>query len=418
MNTHHSPPPPKPMARSTAIRFASLMAIGMVFASPIAAATIYVSPNGSDLSNTGAPDRPFRSLRTAHDRALPGDTIVLLAGDYPEQLTLTKRVMLTSRDGVAAVGPSTTGQDEIPDGTVPPCTNNLAPVITIPKPVQSVSLAGSASLRAIVTDDGCPRSSTLTVWWNQTSGPRLASIEQSNPYEARARFSWPGTYTFAITASDTEKYSTSTVTVYVYNQAPQVDAGPRIVIDQFQTALLAGTAKDDGLPNPPGLLLVTWSVVSGAGTVTFGDKNSPLTTARFSSPGKYILRLAASDGFITVYDLVTAQVNPGLTWKSTPSKAAQHSGDGVSLTSPPSSPHSPALGPIVVGHDGTVSITINAGIGERIEILRSTDLVNWSSWTNLICTEPAIQVQDTARPGTGSGFYRVRTAEDPVGGAE
>jgi hypothetical protein len=63
------------------------------------------------------------------------------------------------------------------------------------------------------------------------------------------------------------------------------------VLEIHQTLQLDGTVRDDS----PGLG-VTWSVVSGTGTVTFGDANAIDTTATFSATGRYFLRLTASDG--------------------------------------------------------------------------------------------------------------------------
>ena len=67
------------------------------------------------------------------------------------------------------------------------------------------------------------------------------------------------------------------------NQAPVVNAGADQKVTLPAAASLGGTASDDGLPNPPGTLATTWSVVSGPGTVTFGNANLPSTTANFGA---------------------------------------------------------------------------------------------------------------------------------------
>jgi probable HAF family extracellular repeat protein len=60
------------------------------------------------------------------------------------------------------------------------------------------------------------------------------------------------------------------------------------------TVPLAGNITDIGLA--PGLVLQsTWSKVSGPGSVTFADPAQPQTTATFTAPGAYVLRLSASD---------------------------------------------------------------------------------------------------------------------------
>ncbi|MCL7420197.1 MAG: Ig-like domain-containing protein [Methylobacter sp.] len=92
------------------------------------------------------------------------------------------------------------------------------------------------------------------------------------------------------------------------NQAPTVAAGPDQFISASADALLDGTVADDGLPNPPGQVTTTWSKVSGPGTVTFGNASAVDTTASFSSPGVYVLRLTASDSQLSGSDDVQINV--------------------------------------------------------------------------------------------------------------
>jgi N-acetylneuraminic acid mutarotase len=91
------------------------------------------------------------------------------------------------------------------------------------------------------------------------------------------------------------------------NQAPVVDAGPDQAITwPDATVQLSGSASDpDGDP-----LTTTWSAVSGSGSVSFGDASALSTTATFSEPGSYLLRLTASDGALSSSDDVTITVHP------------------------------------------------------------------------------------------------------------
>jgi hypothetical protein len=93
------------------------------------------------------------------------------------------------------------------------------------------------------------------------------------------------------------------------NQAPFVNAGLDRAISINQTASLVGSVSDDGLPNPPGKVTVTWSKVSGAGDVTFSGLSLIDTTARFSSTGTYIMRLTASDGLLSAHDTMRVFVS-------------------------------------------------------------------------------------------------------------
>src|SRR5690606_26298666 len=64
----------------------------------------------------------------------------------------------------------------------------------------------------------------------------------------------------------------------------------------------------------PGSAITTqWSRVSGPGTVTFGNAAARNTTAQFSAPGTYVLRLTASDGQLSASDDVTIVIQPVVT---------------------------------------------------------------------------------------------------------
>ena len=89
------------------------------------------------------------------------------------------------------------------------------------------------------------------------------------------------------------------------NTAPVVNAGPDQSITLPASASLDGTVTDDGRPNPPGTTSVTWTKVSGPGTVTFANPSAVDTTASFSAAGPYVLRLTATDGALTSSDDMT-----------------------------------------------------------------------------------------------------------------
>ncbi len=123
--------------------------------------------------------------------------------------------------------------------------------------------------------------------------------------------------TIEITLNNPTNAGLGTNTVHTYtivdndNQAPTVEAGDDQTITMpTDTVDLDGTVSDDGLPNPPGAVTVTWSKVSGAGTVTFGDANAVDTTATFSTDGTYVLQLHATDGDRSVDDTVTITIRP------------------------------------------------------------------------------------------------------------
>ena len=88
------------------------------------------------------------------------------------------------------------------------------------------------------------------------------------------------------------------------NAAPQVGAGPDRNVTLPNAASLAGTALDDGLPSGS-TLSVTWTKISGPGTVAFAQAGVAATTATFSQAGTYVLQLTASDGALSSQDTVT-----------------------------------------------------------------------------------------------------------------
>lgn len=94
------------------------------------------------------------------------------------------------------------------------------------------------------------------------------------------------------------------------NRPPSVDAGPVHTITlPTDTVALEGTASDDGLPTGS-TLGVVWTKVSGPGPVMFADAGSAATSATFTEPGDYVLKLAASDGQLSSSDTTSITVIP------------------------------------------------------------------------------------------------------------
>ncbi|MBK8741484.1 MAG: VCBS repeat-containing protein [Betaproteobacteria bacterium] len=93
------------------------------------------------------------------------------------------------------------------------------------------------------------------------------------------------------------------------NQAPVANAGTNQTITLPATAMLSGSAADDGLPDPPATLTYAWAKFSGPGTVMFGNAASPTTSAGFSVDGNYVLRLTVSDSALAHSADVTITVN-------------------------------------------------------------------------------------------------------------
>jgi hypothetical protein len=91
------------------------------------------------------------------------------------------------------------------------------------------------------------------------------------------------------------------------NQAPSVNAGTDASVTLPASAALDATVSDDGLPSG-GTLTTTWTEFSGPGDVTFGNANAVDTTASFTLPGTYTLRLTANDSALSAADDVVITV--------------------------------------------------------------------------------------------------------------
>ena len=102
------------------------------------------------------------------------------------------------------------------------------------------------------------------------------------------------------------------------NVAPVVEAGAGQTVTLPADATLQGTVSDDGLPNPPGAVTTTWTLISGPAAVAFQNANQVGTRATFSAPGSYLLRLTASDGALTVSDSMLIAVDPAPSGNSAP----------------------------------------------------------------------------------------------------
>ena len=141
-------------------------------------------------------------------------------------------------------------------------------------------------------------------------------ISDASSLQTSATFESPGSYTFELEVTDGELTGMDSMVVNVVddalpqNTAPSVEAGTDLSTDLAtggETVTLSAVITDDGLPN--GSLTVSWSKLSGPGTVEFGDTGSRTTTATFDTVGNYILELSVDDGQYTVKDLITIFVS-------------------------------------------------------------------------------------------------------------
>ena len=168
--------------------------------------------------------------------------------------------------------------------------------------------AGAAELNGGVTDDG-PNTTT----WSQVSGPATAVFSNANSAVTSVGFPAAGTYVLQLTANDGFYVRSDTVSITVTfasgDLPPTVNAGPDQTIALPNGVSLSGTVDDDGFTGID--VSPTWTNQTPlVGTVTFADPNTTTTTATFSGPGTYVLRLTANDGELNGFDEMTVTVNP------------------------------------------------------------------------------------------------------------
>lgn len=265
-------------------------------------------------STIGAADDPKRlSLRVAGEGlSMSGGSVLYGIVRAPEGLvSIVGKSRLRGTVTCDRLQITGNGVLQITENDVPVTPINRPPLVDA-GPDQTITLpTDTANLSATATDDGLPANSSLTATWRTVSGPGPVTFADTSSLTTSATFVEPGDYVLELKVSDGQLFSTDTlsVTVVPRNQPPTVEAGQDQEIELPNSATLSGAVSDDGLPRGSSVT-VNWSVVSGAGNVTFADANSATTTATFSAPGSYILKLTANDTEFTVEDQITITVFP------------------------------------------------------------------------------------------------------------
>lgn len=189
---------------------------------------------------------------------------------------------------------------------------NRAPQIEAGDDITLQWPASDVRLAAIGTDDGLPASGRLRYTWTAHAG---ATFDNPMALTTIARFPGPGTYVLQLLADDGALQTTDRLTVTVLEPAPSnsppvADAGPDQSIELPSSAVLHGTASDDGVPLFP--LVVEWSVTNGPASANISSPATLQTNVTFSAAGKYEIALSVSDGEYTVVDSLVVNVAPAI----------------------------------------------------------------------------------------------------------
>ncbi|CAN5539928.1 hypothetical protein BH09VER1_BH09VER1_23980 [soil metagenome] len=142
---------------------------------------------------------------------------------------------------------------------------------------------------------------------------------------------WSGTDSFEYQVTKGARVSSGTTTLIVaaVNNPPLVSVGGGQSIVLPNTLSLTGVVTDIDSGTS---ISLQWIKVSGTGTVTFSDTNALSTTATFSTPGQYVLRLAANDGKSTRSDSLVVMVNSSSATPPTVSLHAPTDNSAVTLS--------------------------------------------------------------------------------------
>ena len=192
-------------------------------------------------------------------------------------------------------------------GNATPWADAGSDVTVVGTPGAIVTLNGRAF------DDGLPNPpGAVTASWTQVSGPGTVTFGNAAQAVTSATLPALGDYVLWLTASDGAAVRSDVVVVSVVsagtNTPPTVSAGPDRVAQLSLGVTLSATAGDDGLPNPPGALSYSWTMVGGPGAASFSAPSSSATSASFSAPGTYVLRVNVTDGGLSASDEVQVTV--------------------------------------------------------------------------------------------------------------
>jgi RHS repeat-associated protein len=300
-------------------------------------AILRVDPSGkvTDLTAHGLPDGPGEPGGFAFGRGVYGDQIYLAnSTDVPAsvirvQRTGTLDAFVNTPDygpwviAMAPEGPwggrlyTTEWTSNVirsigPDGAL------VNEITTLPATNGQSQLA-----RASAFATGGAFATDLFVMVPQPDGPTILRVRRSGEWTVFARgflgvpgassldglaFSPDGTGLYVSDFGSNTVYRITadaacdaTGTCARVNLPPTVSAGDDQSIAFPSSASLSGTVADDGLPVGSTTTLA-WTKVFGPGDVTFANAAAASTTATFSTPGPYVLRLEASDGELTAFD--------------------------------------------------------------------------------------------------------------------
>jgi DUF1680 family protein len=110
------------------------------------------------------------------------------------------------------------------------------------------------------------------------------------------------------------EYSTGILEWKVYDSGKSPDFPPAVAAGVDRVVILGGKTYLNGVvkslkPSSTKTASLTWTKESGPGVVTFANANMASTTATFSAPGDYVLKLAAKQGTLDSSSTLRVEVD-------------------------------------------------------------------------------------------------------------
>jgi hypothetical protein len=179
------------------------------------------------------------------------------------------------------------------------------------------------------------------------------------------------------------------------NLPPDIVIAPQLSGD-FTSVPLPAEVTDDGQPDP-NTVSVSWSKLSGPGTVQFSPPDAAYSMATFSMPGAYTLRLVAGDNVLTSQaDVAVTAHDTYVAWQ------ARHPGIGTATDD--------------FDHDGLTNLAEFALLTDPEHVDAASAFSSTRTGTAITVTyrrqtgqtNPAIEVQSSAGLGT---FQTLAAAE-------
>lgn len=297
-----APPPPPPANQPPVANAGPDVSITLPINSTTLNGSASADPDGTILAYAWS----YVSGPAQYSIASPASSISslnnLVQGVYSFRLQVTDNNGTSSADTVVIT--VNAAPPPPPPANQPPVAN-AGPDITVTLPANGTTLNGSAS-----TD---PDGSITNYVWSYVSGPSQYTIVNPNAATTSLNNLVQGVYTFSLQVTDNNGASSSdliTVTVIPPpNQPPVANAGQaQIIYLPITSTILDGSGSYD----PDGAIAnYSWNKLSGPGSVTIVNSNTPRPSVLGLQVGQYVFELTITDNSgATGTDRVTITVNP------------------------------------------------------------------------------------------------------------